>query len=338
MKNNLNTPYISKKFYTATSEYCNYKHHVPAPYIRKTFYLDKISENTILTICGLGFYKLYINGLDITRGALAPYISNPNQLMLYDTYNISKHLTIGKNCIGIMLGNGMQNSMGGSVWDFHKADFRSAPKFALAFEVDGKLIFEADSTFKVKSSPITYDDLRAGEHYDARLEEPHWNSPSYDDSGWSNAILAVTPKGEPMISTADPITCYKELSPVKIIKTKRGYIYDFGQNLAGVCRLKIQGEKGQEIIMTHGEVVLKNKLYMRNISFFLRTKKNYWQQNRYTLKGNGIEEYTPRFTYQGFRYVLISGLIIFFQALNVLENFGMLFYNPNLLTIQYVPP
>ena len=221
MKNSLLTPYISKKFYTATSEYCDYKHHVPAPCIRKTFYLDKISESAILTICGLGFYRLYINSVDITRGALAPYITNPDQLMLYDSYNISKYLSLGKNCIGIMLGNGMQNAMSGSVWDFHKADCRSAPKFALAFEVDGKLIFEADSTFKVKPSPITYDDLRAGEHYDARQEEPDWNSPSYNDASWSDALLAITPKGEARISTADPITCYKELSPVKIIKIRK---------------------------------------------------------------------------------------------------------------------
>ena len=70
---------FEKSFIAATEEYSDYNKRVPAPYIRGSFDLKKCPETAEITITALGFYDLYVNGTRITKGILAPYISNPVQ-------------------------------------------------------------------------------------------------------------------------------------------------------------------------------------------------------------------------------------------------------------------
>ena len=76
---------FSSNFISATRKYNTYFEHVSAPLFRKSFTVEKEIDSAQITICGLGFYKLYINGKDITKGMLAPYISNPDHIMYYDS-------------------------------------------------------------------------------------------------------------------------------------------------------------------------------------------------------------------------------------------------------------
>ena len=103
------------------------------------------------------------------------------------------------------------------MWDFQKALWRGAPKFAMRFSLvaeDGSI--EIIESFKVCDSPILFDDYRCGEYYDARLEIDNFHTVGYDDSGLRNAIKAESPKGEKRLCTADPVRFYKELNPVSI--------------------------------------------------------------------------------------------------------------------------
>ena len=129
---------LSTNFIAATKAFSSYEYetHVSAPYIRKTFELKSVIASAKITICGLGFYELFINGKRITKGLLAPYISNPDDILYYDEYEITDLLTENKNAIGIILGNGMLNCPGGTVWEMEKARYRSAPKVALALEIN----------------------------------------------------------------------------------------------------------------------------------------------------------------------------------------------------------
>ena len=142
---------LSARFIKATEEMCDFDRPVPAPYIRKTFTLETEPKQAEITICGLGFYELYINGRNITKGPLAPYISNPDDVCYYDHYDLAGLLKKGKNAIGVILGNGFRNAFGGFVWDFDKASCRGAPIVALCLEArDGQnaLELEADETFR----------------------------------------------------------------------------------------------------------------------------------------------------------------------------------------------
>lgn len=73
-----------KSFIRASEAYNTFEHHVPAPYLRRAFQTDHEAKANVI-ITALGFYELYLNGERITKGRLAPYISNPDDLVYYDT-------------------------------------------------------------------------------------------------------------------------------------------------------------------------------------------------------------------------------------------------------------
>lgn len=300
-----------KVFIKATNEFNTPEKFVAAPYFRKVFTVNTAADAQI-KIAACGFYKLFINGEDITKGALAPYISNPDDIVYYDEYTIN--LTQGQNAIGVMLGNGFVNNPAGWVWDYDKAKYRSAPHFALQL-VCGDLIIDADQSFKTAPSPIIFDDYRYGEVFDATKQIDGWSTAEFDDSNWSNAIQAPMPRGEIRLCEAEPITVQKELKPVSITKTQDGYLYDFGQNCAGVCRLNINGKKGQRIELRHGELLENGKMDIENIWFPRNAGGVHWEFDKkhihndiYVCRGEENETYIPSFTYHGFQYVLVSGI------------------------------
>ena len=302
---------MNKHFIKATDEYCTLEHHVPNPMFRRSFTLSKNPEAAEISICGLGFYMLYINGTDITKGHISPYISNPDHICYYDTYDITKLLTKGENVIGIILGNGFMNSLGGGVWDFDKALFRGAPRVAIDFSarVDGaEISFIADENFKTHPSPILFDDLRLGEIYDARCEIEGWTLPGFNSDNWNNAIVAEAPSGELRLCNVEPIRVIKEIKPIEITKEGNAYRYDFGINTAGITRLKISGEPGQKVKMWHGEALDHGKFYNSNIRFVNDFYDEYNQTDTYILSGKGEEIYSQHFRYNGFRYVLVEGI------------------------------
>lgn len=298
-----------RHFIRATERFCTFEAPVPAPYLRRSFSLAEKARQGEMLICGLGFYELYINGTALTKGALAPYISAPDDLVYYDRYDIAPYLRVGENVIGVALGNGMQNAFAGYIWQFDEASWRGAPMLALRARIELEngetLEMEADEKFRTAPSPIRFDDLRSGERYDAREELPGWNMPGFDDGNWQGAQRARTPAGRPMLCEADPIAVTEERKPVAITPCEDGYIYDFGVNDAGVCELCVTGWPGQEISLEHGERLVAGKVDVAEFSFF---PEGYAQKDVYICRGGGEERYVPHFTYHGFRYVFVRGI------------------------------
>ena len=147
--------------------------------------------------------------------------------------------------------------------------------------------------------------MHYGEYYDARLEIPGWDLPEFDDSNWDEAKNAIPPRGELRLCSAEPIVADGEIKPISIEEYDDGFIYDFGINNAGLCRLTITGEKGQKILLQYGETLVDGKPYFLNNRF---SPDQRFQEDEYTCCGNGKEIYMPRFTYHGFRYVYVTGI------------------------------
>lgn len=123
---------FSKKFIAASERYGTADNPVPAPLFRKNFVCAGSVTAAEITVCGLGFYELYINGVNITKGLLAPYISNPDDLLYYDTYNIKPYLQSGENVIGLLLGNGFLNAAGGYIGALPEAAFQKRAQIGAA--------------------------------------------------------------------------------------------------------------------------------------------------------------------------------------------------------------
>ena len=292
---------FSPNFVCATKEYNTYEAPVANPQFRKSFTLTSLPKSAEITICGLGYYELYVNGENITKGFMAPYRSNPEHYLYYDNYQLSEYLTEGENVIGVLLGNGFLNSCI-DIWDFTKSPFRSSPMVALSLEIDGKELFDA-TQLKCAESPITFEEFHSGEYYDARLEMAGWKTAGFDDRAWREVLPAKTLAGEPRIADCEPIGIIDVHYPARILKSKNGYIYDFVVNAAGLCELNIKGVEGQEVTLRYGEMLRNGELDTENISY------NQWANvDRYTLKGGAVEKFMPHFVYHGFRFVEVTGI------------------------------
>lgn len=326
---------LSKKFIRAGKKICTFEQPLAAPYFRKSFSLDFVPDKAELTVCGLGFYELYLNGKNITKGALAPYISNTNDVCYYDCYDVKEQLVVGENVIGVLLGNGFQNPFGGFVWEFDK--IAKPLMFACALETQGEgksLLLEADESFRTHPSPVLFDDLRMGYRYDARREIPHWNEIGFDDGAWTAAQLAEAPSGTPRICNCEPIVIEEGKQAIKIDFFKRlpfayessaqnakaleasvrenVYVYDFGVNTAGVTELHINGKPGQKIVIRHGDHTVRGN-FDASTNYFSQSEERlaryseYAQTDVFICKG-GKEVFLPRFKYDGFRYAYVEGL------------------------------
>lgn len=325
---------FSKKFVSECVERSTFCEHIAAPIFRKSFTVSKNVKRAEILISGLGFYDLFLNGKKITKGFLAPYISNTDHITYFDKYDLLPYLADGENVIGVMLGDGFQNGKT-RVWDFMDNILNSAPKLALSVEVETEneiLSFDA-TDFKCKKGPITFNDMRSGVHFDNRLAQKGWNEPNYkEDDGWHAPIIADPPRGKAKICEAEPIVIKKELKPVSVksgelyeynaredvlegLKGGKtaveapertgGYIYDFGENNAGIFRLKIKGQAGQRIDIQCAEKLTDGKVDYSNIGFY---PDGYSQRSIYILSGEGEEVFEPMFAYFGYRYLYVSGI------------------------------
>ena len=158
-------------------------------------------------------------------------------------------------------------------------------------QVEGDIDLITDESWKGSVGPITYSDLIMGESFDARIKEMNWKNVSCETE-FSKKLVA---------HVGESVQRIQELRPINYYRKDDKYIFDMGQNMVGYARLKIKGEKGRKITLRFGEMVYDDgRLYTEN----LRTAK---QTDTFILSGEGIEEYEPKFTFHGFRYVELSG-------------------------------
>ena len=320
-------------FIKATDEYCTRERPVPAPILRRSFDIRFRPVKARLMITASGFYRLFVNGKDITRGLLSPFIQNPDHVLWYDMYDLSEYLVKGRNAVAVILGNGFANQ-DLPAWEFDRAPFRAPLCMALELSVRGlggkSYSLSGDISFRVHPSALQFDMYRLGTVYDARLETAGFSEPDFDDSDWGYAKRAVPPHGAIRPSVAAPIRVTEEIPPSNITKqselwyfykdektpvacsyTSGGYLYDFGKNGAGVCRLRIRGERGQKVTLRHGESLRFGDFNMNTTLIYSREAESYlplWQADTYTLRGGDEEIFIPPFTYHGFRYVFVEGI------------------------------
>ena len=170
----------------------------------------------------------------------------------------------------------------------------------------------SNETWKLTADgPVRSNNEYDGEEYDARKELTGWNKPGYDDSEWMNAQRVAIPDGTLRAQMMPGMKVMDKITPKTANRVNDKYILDMGQNMVGWLRIKVTGDKGDSIKLRFAELLQPNgELYTENLRDALVT-------DIYVLKGEGIEDWSPRFVYHGFRYVEISGL----KHAPVLSNF-----------------
>jgi alpha-L-rhamnosidase len=287
---------------------------LPAPLFRHEVELSGNVRQARLRLCGLGFHELRINGEKVGDHVLDPIVTQYDRRVRYVTHEVARHLRRGRNALGVMLGNGWYNCSTAEVWHFNKASWRDYPKLWLLLEIvleTGQTVTVASGPeWRVGEGPVRFDALRNGETYDAREERPGWDSPGYDDSGWSRALVVPGPGGLMEPQSTPPCKVMETLSPRAVHEIRPGVaVFDLGQNIAGWAQLRVEPcESGREIVLRYGERLKANgEVDQSHIGTFIRSGE--CQTDRYIAKGGGVTEvWEPRFTYHGFQYVQVEGL------------------------------
>lgn len=264
-------------------------------------------------MAALGYGYFYINGKKVTEDLFLAPVSNYTKTVWYTSHDVSHLLQEGENVLAAELGNGWYNEYVKSAWDYDTAPWRDNPKLILALEADDKIILQSDEQFKVSlDSPVTYNQLRLGEHFDSRLYQEGWNDLGFDDSAWQPAILDdAPPKGVFRPCLCQPIRECEEFAPISIKQTGPfRYTYDFGQNMSGYLQIKVDQPAGDKLILHYTENCDEDGnvfIYKKEFDGMYPGHQHRVQKDEFICCGREFE-WKPKFTYHGFRYVEIEGL------------------------------
>ncbi|HEY8604459.1 alpha-L-rhamnosidase [Tsuneonella suprasediminis] len=277
----------------------------PAILLRHEFDLDAPVVSARLYATALGAYKASINGRATAEAILAPEMAVASDHLLYQCYDVTDLVRQGTNAIGAMIGDGWYASPFG--WRIERYGFGPPPRrFSAILYVefsDGRRQKIATGPgWRSAVAPVLVSEIYDGETRDARLEQPGWDRPEFDDASWVEALVGEAPEARLEAQTAPVLRRMDNLRPIAISQPVAGrYVLDFGQNFSGWVRLSAVGPAGTQITMRFAELLnADGTVDQSNLRLARAT-------DRFILAGDGQETFEPSFSYHGFRYVEIEG-------------------------------
>ncbi|HYT23332.1 MAG TPA: glycoside hydrolase family 78 protein [Candidatus Polarisedimenticolia bacterium] len=276
----------------------------PATMLRREFSVKKKVERARLYATAMGLYEMELNGNRVGDEYFTPGWTSYDFRYQYQTYDVTGLLKNGTNCLGAMLGDGWFR--GRIAWGGKRNSY--GKKLALLTQLvirytDGtQEIVGTDENWKASTGPILESDIYNGETYDARLEKTGWKEAGCDDKAWKSVSVVDAPKAKVVAQAGPAVKEIEEIQPAKILKTPAGdTVIDMGQNMVGWMRFRVNAPAGTTITLRHAEVLDSAG------NFYTENLRSAQEKIRYTTKGQGPEIYQPHFTFQGFRYVAVSG-------------------------------
>ncbi len=277
-----------------------------APSFRGTFNANN-AKSAKITICGLGFFELYINGRRVSDEVLVPVDSHYHRydesmcheesenMKLYGEelgyriycvrYDITDYLVNGKNAIAVNVGPG---------WYFRYGEC----KLAYLMNIDGKELL-SDETLKWRSGPVTEYNLTKGELQDYTKYDYNdgWMLPEYNDEHWSDVKVVSDPESEYCLQDCPADKVIRTLHPALIAEKGDIRVYDIGENLTGWPVVRC-AKRAKKITLKVGEM-----FDAENVELC----ENWWhgQKCEYICDGSD-REYRPMFTWLAGRYIVLD--------------------------------
>lgn len=278
-------------------------------YFRREISLDKPVKSARMYASGLGYHEISLNGAKIGNAYLDPAHTDYTKTVEYVFYpEMEKALCEGVNVIGVRVGGGWRDNNTGMIKDLEiPVRFFGKRQLSLMLFIEyengeTEEIF-TDEAWQAGTGASIQSNLFDGEYYDANRTESGWDKPGFD--GFAPAMFTEAPGGKMRVMTLPPIKEMGVFKPVSISKPVGGIsIVDFGQNLSGVIRMKLENlKKDQRIRIVHAEELNEDGLlYTLPLRKALCT-------DIYIASGDDrdLSVWQPEFTYHGFRYISVEG-------------------------------
>ena len=274
----------------------------PAAYLRKEFGANKNIRSAKMTVTALGIYYCYINGIAVDDELFKPLWTDYNKSLDYNVFDVTKLIKEGKNCVGIILGDGWYSgkiSIVGRQY-YGKYPLKLFLRIDIEYEDGSTDAVISDKNFRGGAGKIRENDFQDGEVFDNRFKSG-FSEVGFDDGGYENVDEYSDIAAELKLSDASPVKYHECFKAEFLHKDCEGkYIYDIGQNLAGNISCVINAEKNDKIIFRFGEMLKDDgSLYTEN----LRSAK---ATDIFISNGEKDEKFSPLFTFHGFRYIEID--------------------------------
>ncbi|XP_065840208.1 alpha-L-rhamnosidase-like [Oscarella lobularis] len=278
--------------------------------IRTDFDLPDGIRQAFVYVAGLGYYQLYLNGQRVDSHTLGPFTVYTKRV-LYDTFLVTSFLRENDtNAIGVRLAPGAWTRFyNGPLMlrlEMH-IDLQNGSTVQLVShgaDSNHTIKFQIKTHWKLHDDPCTMADYYKGEQYDARLEQDGWNAPNFHAANrWEDAVQVDHPVGDLHPHMMKRIRKLDVIKAVSMSEPFPGvYVFDFGQNFAGVETLRVRGPAGATVTIYKGELLFENGTVNNQLIKFAN------MTTVYTLRGSDeIEIFEPSFVYYGFQYAQVTG-------------------------------
>lgn len=282
-------------YHPDTKEIENIQLDPPVVFSKEFSVENKEIKRARIYVTAHGVYEAELNGEKVGDEYLAPGFTTYPKFQLYQTHDITKQLKNDHNEIKITVADGWYKGRIGLAGIGHQFGDNVSLLAQIEIEyTDGvKKIVGTDNSFKAATGEIEYSDLYIGEKQNHMIKDNGKFSTLEKDYGYKQLKA----------DSAEPIQCIEKIKAVDVITTPKGEkVIDFGRNIAGMVEVKVNGSEGDVVQLQHTE-----ELDLEG-NFFVNTMgQNKFQTTTYVLKGSEEEVFIPKFTYQGFRYVKVTG-------------------------------
>ena len=297
-----------------------FKENTGLPVFGKSFTTD--SEKEIASArayaSGLGLFEMHINGQKVTDSVLEPGETNFDKKAFYVTYDITDKLVKGENAVGVYMGKGFYYNPSSDSTRYNRSPKIWGPmmftsQIGITYTDGTKDVVVTDETWKHTTGPVIESVWLGGEDYDANCEIENFALPSCDMSSWDNCKIvkeADYPFERLEAKSYNPIKAVDSVNVESIAEISnsdgtKSYTVKFERNFAGVYTFKASYDKGTKITFKPAEHINANGTVNQGSTIMWGSTGTIY--DTYTFKGEGEEEYTPKFVYHGFQYLQIDG-------------------------------
>lgn len=252
----------------------------------------------------LGWYRLYVNGADLTGPALVPRWTPFQHYTEYQVYDVTEALRGGDNLIELVVSEGRYRGRLGNFSQAARYGDRLAALVQVVAELaDGTTVtFGSDESWRVGFGRILTADPKDGERVDFRIPARQAGLPPQQAQG------AVVIDVETAL-IAESVARVTEIDRRRgtITRTPSGaQVVDFGQNFSGIVRVRLSGDAGQTARLLYSEVADADGDIVTGYLGAGQGRGQWFQRDEIVLAGEPVE-YESTFTVHGFRYLSIEG-------------------------------
>ena len=285
--------------------------------LRHTFEVSKPVKSARLYATALGAYYLWMNRGQVSDQILAPGWTDYRQRVVYQTYDVTNLLLVGKNAISFWLAPGWYSTP--LEWFQQPNNYGDTPPALLAQlrieHTDGTVEWvTTDASWQAAPNGIRAE-LYDGESVNFEQGFSGESDPQFPDVIKNKATIVHPAPVQIVAQDFPPIRIEREVHAVSMSEPEPGvYVYDFGQNLTGLEKVELHGiHDGLRARIRFAEILNPDgTIYTDN----LRTAKaTDTLVSTFTESANGTHsktgfgfDYQAFFSFHGFRYAELTGL------------------------------